>query len=230
MRHIEECSLSYYEGRPAVAQALIRRVQQTPAFRELEGRAEVKEAMWLFRDAFPGVAKGWPSDGNFNWMACYDYYVCRREHSLMNTALPLLRPIEALVCDHIAARYELYYTDPVHQAFFCAPMLADIDRAITQALASRKPALFFFSAHDVNLLALMYALQHPALADIDGPRYWPAYGTTLTFELSQEQQQEAVVRVTLDQEKDSFREFSQGQLRELLRNMQEIIATTSLAL
>lgn len=228
VRFIEDCSMAYYEGRPALAQALIRRVQLTPVFRELEGQAEVQEAMRIVREALPGVAAGWPTDNKFNWMAIFDYFVCRRQHSLLNTVLPALLPLETLVCDHIAHRYELYYTDTVQSAYFCMPMLVDLDRSITKALTGEKTAsLFVFSAHDVNILGLLFALQHPALAPgSSGSRYWPSYGTTLNFEVTQEGGQEAVVRATLDQTEGAWKEFTQGELRQVINGMRETIART----
>ena len=78
VRESSKCSMSFYDGNPAVAARLVREVQSQQSFIELEeGVKHVKEALLL---DLPMLRR--EKDGSFDWMSAFDYFACRRAHGI----------------------------------------------------------------------------------------------------------------------------------------------------
>lgn len=109
---------------------------------------------------------------------------------------------------HTAWRFQQYYQDPLHMSQVAGPLLRDIVSQLEQTFANgaseRKssatttaangltesgfekdpqPDVTIFSGHDVNLMALGYALGvGAAVRARTNTIWWPGYGSTLTFD------------------------------------------------
>lgn len=174
VRPMSSCSLSFFDGQETLAESLIKRAQYGKAFRELNSRPAVLEVVSAVRGELRHIDK---PDGSFNWLSCFDYFVCRREHGL--AVSPTLSHLDPLVARIVTARYTSYFRDePLLLALFVLPMLEDLVEGLREGRG-----LSLFSCHDVNLIALLYAFKYPALLDPDSA-FWPGYGSTLSFESS----------------------------------------------
>ena len=201
VREMAKCSMQFYDGQPALSDRLIRQVQQSAAFRHAEAEPEVAAAAREIAAAIPGLVR--ESDQKLDWLGVFDFFVCRREHKLLQSVPAALLEHEAAVHRHMARRYQLYYTEPEFGARFALPLLRDLCSAAEAAAARPVGSAVFFSGHDVTLLGLLYALAaqqgagegagagagvgfaSAGRAGGEGPPlmdgFWPGYGSTLTF-------------------------------------------------
>jgi hypothetical protein len=93
VRQPAECSMSFFEGRPEIANAMTKKVQNFDEFRREESES-VESIGRQIAEVLPTlVLPSSPSSGTLtiNWMAALDYFTCREAHSL---------PIDARVFDH----------------------------------------------------------------------------------------------------------------------------------
>jgi len=171
VRPMSTCSLSFFDGQESLAESLIKRAQDGKAFRELNSHRTIAEVVSTMRRQLQHVDK---PDGTFNWLSCFDYFVCRREHGL--AVSPGLADLDPVVAKIITTRYKIYFEEePVLLALFVLPMLEEL------VVGLRQGRLTLFSCHDVNVIALLFAFKYPALLDPDSS-FWPGYGSTLSFE------------------------------------------------
>ena len=130
----------------------------------------------------------------------------------------------------------MYYgQDKLFQAHFALPILQDLCEAAEASFSSSSPhplqlqRVTIFSCHDVNLLGLLYALQHATSSggQSDGPimgGFWPPYGCTLTFEVDYCPRETARLKLYLDQGQDAICEVSVQSLRKgIMQQMKRTI-------
>ena len=187
VRPSHECPLAFYEGNPGLAHQLLQLSQAAPDFvahETSDGACELREVLGA---ALPGVLH----NGKFDWMAAFDYYVCREEHSL--AVAPQVLPYSLRVKEHLHFRYSHYCRHPQHLAHVCVPLLADLRATLASTLVSdahtsrsthTSSALTIFSGHDVSLLFLLHCLQSDLVASKDnhGAPFWPYFGASLLFD------------------------------------------------
>jgi len=219
VRPIKSCAMSFYEGRPHVAEKMGARVRSTQAFVQLEAKKEITEATRLLGSILPQLLKG---RYGFDWLAIFDYYLCRRAHSL--STHDEIAGLESLVQQHVVNRYALYFADELHLAHFTLPLLIDLRQSI---IAASSPSSSFnimtiFSGHDVNILGLLYAFECKNI--VEKTAYWPEYGCTLVFATSVSSQS---VEIFLDQSLLPVATFSLSELTEKINKMQKTIDDVS---
>jgi len=172
-RHVDGCGMALFDRKDgARARDLIKTVQATPEFVALEAGAEIKGVRELLTSELPSLGRG--PGGGFNYFAAFDYFYCRREHSL-----PVLPRLEGerfadIIEHHVASRFGLYFSHPERIALFVHPLLRDIQRALDS-----KGLLTVFSGHDVNILGLLYGL---GLSDRLPRNYWPSFGSSILLQ------------------------------------------------
>lgn len=225
VRRLAECSMSFYEGRAELAARLMKRVQSEPSFKALEARAEIREVAELMLAAIPHIHKG--DKGTLDWLAAFDYFVCRREHSLLDSIPMHLLQAEDVVYKYMAERYGQYFTHRAHLAHFALPLLRDLETSVEFALGSDHGAVSHFSCHDVNVLGLLYAFEFDELDS----GYWPAYGCTVTFVVTPDgnSQTDCQLELYLDQQDRPFVATTLGLLREkIISRMEKTISSESI--
>jgi hypothetical protein len=172
-RHADKCGLALYNKEGNVrTQQMLKAVQRTPEFLELEASPGIAAFRKTMLQEFPVLKNGYHG---FNYFGAFDFFQCRDKHSL--PLIPALQdPAVALAINtHMAARFRLYFTHAEHIAQFILPLLRDIRKS----LFTRTNLLTVFSGHDVNVLGLIYGL---GIDHLCPPNYWPDYGSTLLLE------------------------------------------------
>lgn len=207
VRDLETCGMQFYEGKPVLAERMISRVKQQAEFRHMEGQTVLREAVAELFDSIPTLER---LDGQgMDWLAAFDYYVCRREHSLLNTIPSNLRPLEQIVTSHMAQRYRLYYKDEIFGSHFALPLLEDLCSSAEVAVTKPAGSLIQFSCHDVNLLGLLRAIAPLALDNA----WWPGFGSTVCVLVTPSQTETALLKVFIDQASEPLVETSIRALR-----------------
>jgi hypothetical protein len=190
VRPTPECPLAFYEGNPVLSTQLLQLSQSSPDFVAHETSDEARYLREALAAALPGVQH----DGKFDWMAAFDYYVCREEHGL--AVAPEVGPLALRVKEHLHFRYNHYCRHPQHLAHVCVPLLTDIRTTLAATLVpgsssdsssssgSSSAALTIFSGHDISLLFLLHCLQSDLVASKDrhGAPFWPYFGSSLLFD------------------------------------------------
>jgi len=203
-RHVEDCGMAFYDrGDGVKTRNLIKTVQATPEFVALEAASEIKSIRKLLTSELPFLARG--PNGGFNYFAAFDYFYCRREHSL--PFLPRLEGQEfaSVIEQHMALRFGLYFTHPEHIALFVLPLLRDIQLALES-----KSLLTVFSGHDVNILGLLHGL---GLSDRFPQSYWPSFGSTVLLEADQNANE---ILLWHDSDVQPLASFSFGELGRIM--------------
>jgi len=203
-RHVDDCGMAFFDkGDGVKTRNLIKTVQATPEFVALEAGSDISGARQLLMSELPSLTKG-PS-GGFNYFAAFDYFYCRLEHSL--PVLPSLQGerVAAIIEQHMASRFRLYFTHPEHIAQFVLPLLQDIKQAL-----QTKNLLTVFSGHDVNILGLLHGL---GLSDRFPESYWPSFGSTVLLEVDHSKDE---IVLWHDLSEQALASFSMGDLDEIM--------------
>jgi hypothetical protein len=89
---------------------------------------------------------------------------------------------------HLAWRFRQWYQNKRLLAVIAAPPLREVANqvlAATELPGTERHPFVIYSCHDITILGLLYGIGADFLADDHKAswRYWPEYGSTLTFEL-----------------------------------------------
>ena len=213
VRAMERCPMAFYEGRQPLASSMSKRIQQNDEFKELEASfADIREKIL---SVFPNLMVD-PFTAQFDYLAAFDYFVCREAHSLPIDAAFSSDGINytTVLTTHMCARYGHYLNDEQHLAEFAGPLVADLVQQIDASLHNDNTHFTLFSGHDVNLLALLYGLD--LVKDGLWHAYWPGYGSTCVFQIEPEAaENDAKVHVYIDLEVAPRCTFSLLQLKDI---------------
>lgn len=179
VRDIKICSLAYYDGKPEVAFQLIASIQNTDKFKAIENNVNAVKVKEVLKKAIPLII----GPKGFDWMAAYDYYACRKAHDII--IQDHILEYYDTVRQHLVDRYSVYFSHNEKIINFIYPMIRDINDQLNEFDSNKDSAssMTIFSCHDVNILALLYALKSIIITNKDQP-FWPHYGDTLAFEFT----------------------------------------------
>lgn len=212
VRAMERCPMAFYEGRQSLASSMSKRIQQNGEFKELE--ASFTDMREKILSVFPNLLVD-EFTNQFDYLAAFDYFVCREAHSLPIDAAFSDDGIDyaTLLTTHMCARYSHYLHDEQHLAEFAGPLVADLVQQIDASLNDDNMHFTLFSGHDVNLLALLYGLN--LVNDGIGHAYWPGYGSTCVFQIEPAaERNDAEVHVYIDLEEEPRHTFRLQQLKD----------------
>lgn len=157
-------------------------------------------------------AHGGPS--GINWIHAADHFVCRTAHGVKYTSLDShdgiteveMQELALPSLAHLSWRFRQWYNSPPLLAAIGAPPLREIElqlKATPSVPAYERRPFTIYSCHDVSLLALLYAIGANTVLD-ETNHYWPAYATTLAFELvkvdNRDSSDSYIVRILLNGE------------------------------
>ncbi|KAL7457042.1 hypothetical protein ACHAWC_008527 [Mediolabrus comicus] len=171
-------TLNAFDKRPTMMNELVKNVIQTDNFQRIDDQA--KALATQLSDLLPGLRNapqafgGTPS--GINWIHANDHFVCRRAHGIPLTAFSdyegsddesavetMLESLAIPVCSHLSWRFREWYACPKLVSAVAAPPFREIlDQMIDVTTRGedddeRRPFVVY-SAHDVTLLALLYAI------------------------------------------------------------------------
>jgi hypothetical protein len=173
VQNILECPMSFYEENILLANKYFSEVQSSPSFQELEKDPLIIEAKIKMISYFPILS----TEKGFDWLAAFDYYTCRKAHSL--DIIKELEKYEDIICNHMALRYQLYYKHKEHLSAVVSPILQGLHEALNiNNNDNNELSLTVFSGHDVTLLSLLHSLS----ANCVNNSFWPYYGNTIILE------------------------------------------------
>ena len=156
--------------------SLVKNVISMDRFQRVDSNAkgladQLSEFLPGLRGA-PQAFGGTPS--GINWIHANDHFVCRRAHGIPLSAFSdfegtsdeaevevLLESLATPVCSHLSWRFREWYSCPKLVAAVAAPpfqeMLGQMIDVTSMSAGERRPFVVY-SAHDVTLLALLYAI------------------------------------------------------------------------
>lgn len=169
-------TLNSFDKRPKMMNDLVKNVISTEGFQRVDSNAkgladQLSEFLPGLRGA-PQAFGGTPS--GINWIHANDHFVCRRAHGIPLSAFSdyegtsdeaevetLLESLATPVCSHLSWRFREWYACPKLVAAVAAPpfqeMLDQMMDVTSMGVGERRPFVVY-SAHDVTLLALLYAI------------------------------------------------------------------------
>lgn len=169
-------TLNAFDKRPKIMNELVKNVISMDGFQRVDSNAkgladQLSEFLPGLRGA-PQAFGGTPS--GINWIHANDHFVCRRAHGIPLSAFSdfegtsdeaeveaLLESLATPVCSHLSWRFREWYSCPKLVAAVAAPpfqeMLGQMIDVTSMSDGERRPFVVY-SAHDVTLLALLYAI------------------------------------------------------------------------
>lgn len=222
VRGRDEDTLNAFDRNPDMMAELVSEVMSSQEFQDRDGKAAPLAAR--LANLLPGLARkkrnttGYnASPSGINWIEATDHFVCRSAHDMTlsrftdfehdNQVEETLRALSHQTTAHLAWRFRQWYKSPKLLAAIAAPLLREMSdqliTATTLGVRERHP-FTIYSCHDVTLLAILYGVGADFLAGDRkaGWRFWPAYASTLIFELVQIKESNApdshVVRILLN--------------------------------
>jgi len=170
-------TLNAFDKRPKTMNDLVKNVISTEGFQRVDSNAkgladQLSEFLPGLRGA-PQAFGGTPS--GINWIHANDHFVCRRAHGIPLSAFSdyegtsdeaevetLLESLATPVCSHLSWRFREWYACPKLVAAVAAPPFREMldqmmDVTSVMGVGERRPFVVY-SAHDVTLLALLYAI------------------------------------------------------------------------
>jgi hypothetical protein len=170
-------TLNAFDKRPKTMNDLVKNVISTEGFQRVDSNAkgladQLSEFLPGLRGA-PQAFGGTPS--GINWIHANDHFVCRRAHGIPLSAFSdyegtsdeaevetLLESLATPVCSHLSWRFREWYACPKLVAAVAAPPFREMldqmmDVTSITGVGERRPFVVY-SAHDVTLLALLYAI------------------------------------------------------------------------
>ena len=203
VRGRDQDTLNAFDRNPDLMADLVSEVISSPEFQERDGAAAPLAAR--LANILPGLARKKKNTHGFNaapsginWIEATDHFVCRRAHNVPFSRFSdfehddrIEQTLEGLshqTTAHLAWRFRQWYKSPRLLAAIAAPPLREIAEQLMVAPAlaeTEKRPFTIYSCHDVTILALLYGMGAEFLAgDTKGGwRFWPAYASTLVFEL-----------------------------------------------
>ena len=190
VRSTYACPMSFYEGNPTLSNQLLQLSQSSADFIEREESDEIRRLRDTLLNVLPGLLV--TTTNKFDWMAAFDYYVCRESHDV--SIAPQIASYTEPVKRHLTFRYGHYCTNKHHLAHICVPLLLDLRSALVTILSEDSPndvSLSIFSGHDVSILALLYCFQAKMVTSssstvspaFSSSSFWPMYGSSLVFDV-----------------------------------------------
>ena len=169
-------TLNAFDKRPKMMNDLVKNVISMKSFQTVDSEAkgladQLAEYLPGLRGA-PQAFGGTPS--GINWIHANDHFVCRRAHGIPLSAFSeyegtsdearvesLLESLATPVCSHLSWRFREWYDCPKLVAAVAAPPfqeMLDGMLTVTRMGADERRPFVVYSAHDVTLLALLYAI------------------------------------------------------------------------
>lgn len=169
-------TLNAFDKRPKMMNDLVKNVINMEGFQRIDSNA--KELADQLSEFLPGL-RGAPqafggTPSGINWIHANDHFVCRRAHGIPLSAFSdyegtsdeaevekLLESLATPVCSHLSWRFREWYACPKLVAAVAAPPFQEmLDQMIdvTRMGAGERRPFVVYSAHDVTLLALLYAI------------------------------------------------------------------------
>lgn len=211
--------LNAFDRRPDLMMSLVSRVVDSASFIERDAVAAPLAAR--LANFLPGLTRkgrktfGGPSA--INWIDASDHFVCRSAHSVKYSRFSAFEHDDRVeqtmsamahqTIAHLSWRFRQWYQYAPLLAELAAPPLREILSQMTDAVhlpKQERHPFVVYSCHDVTILGLLYAIGADFLGDEDKGewRFWPAYATTLVFELvrigNENERDTHVVRVLLN--------------------------------
>lgn len=169
-------TLNAFDKRPKMMNDLVKNVIGMDGFQRVDSNAKgLAEQLSEFLPGLKGAPQafgGTPS--GINWIHANDHFVCRRAHGIPLTAFSdyegtpdeaevetLLESLATPVCSHLSWRFREWYACPKLVAAVAAPPFQEmLDQMmdVTRMGAGERRPFVVYSAHDVTLLALLYAI------------------------------------------------------------------------
>jgi len=193
-------TLNAFDRNPDLMMKLVGDVVGSPQFVARDATAAPLAAR--LANFMPGLVRkgrkvfGGPS--GINWIDATDHFVCRNSHRVKFSRFSefqhddrVERTLQAMAHQtiaHLAWRFRQWYQSPPLLAAIASPPLREIASQMVSTLTldgRQRHPLVLYSCHDVTILSLLYGVGAEFLADEKKEewRFWPAYGTTLVFEL-----------------------------------------------
>ncbi|KAL9181968.1 hypothetical protein ACHAXT_012311 [Thalassiosira profunda] len=177
VRDKEIDTLNAFDRHPRMMNDLVKDVIATDDFQRIDGNAkQLADTLSTYLPGLRGAPQafgGTPS--GINWVHANDHFVCRRAHGIPLSAFSehegeaTGREVEAAlaamavpVCSHLAWRFREWYRCPRLLAAIAGPPFREMMGIMAEAATSlgsgdRRPFVLY-SAHDVTLVALLYAI------------------------------------------------------------------------
>jgi len=169
-------TLNAFDKRPKMMNDLVKNVISMEGFQRVDSDAKgLADELSEFLPGLSGAPQafgGTPS--GINWIHANDHFVCRRAHGIPLSAFSdyegtsdedeverLLESWATPVCSHLSWRFREWYACPKLVAAIAAPPFQEmLDQMIdvTSMGADERRPFVVYSAHDVTLLALLYAI------------------------------------------------------------------------
>ena len=169
-------TLNAFDKRPNMMNDLVKNVISMEGFQRVDSDAKgLADELSEFLPGLSGAPQafgGTPS--GINWIHANDHFVCRRAHGIPLSAFSdyegtsdeeeverLLESWATPVCSHLSWRFREWYACPKLVAAIAAPRFQEmLDKMIdvTSMGADERRPFVVYSAHDVTLLALLYAI------------------------------------------------------------------------
>jgi len=252
VRGRDEDTLNAFDRNPEMMANLVGEVMSAQEFQDRDGTKAPLAAR--LANILPGLARKKRNTSGFNastsginWIEASDHFVCRAAHGMSlsrfsdlehdenteGTLQALSHPTTA----HLAWRFRQWYKNPKLLAAIAAPPLREISDQLIAAttMELRQPHPFtIYSCHDVTLLAILYGVGADFLSGDEraGWRFWPAYASSLIFELVQMEGQgntpdSHVVRILLNgkpvKSMDRQHQYWDGESRYVGRGPQQML-------
>ena len=208
VRDVSNDPLNAFDRNPDLIADLVAEVMDSPAFFKGDNSAAPLAAR--LANILPGLVRprsggaGGTSDfstrspSGINWVEAADHFVCRMAHGVQlaqfsdhendpgieETLAAMAHPTTT----HLAWRFRQWYQNERLLAVIAAPVLREVlDQVLTtlDLRVDERHPFVIYSCHDITLLGLLYAIGADFLGDDQraGWRFWPQYGSTITFEL-----------------------------------------------
>lgn len=203
VRDSTEDPLNAFDRNPELISDLVGEVVQHEDFRTRDNDAAPLAAR--LANALPGLVR--PRNKNdfsvrapsgINWVEAADHFVCRDAHQLVYSRFTdfehddeveeTLAALSHQTLTHLAWRFRQWYHNVPLLALIAAPPLREIADQVSMATKLgplEKHPFVISSCHDITILGLLYGIGADFLADsaTESWRFWPKYGSYLSFEL-----------------------------------------------
>jgi hypothetical protein len=202
VRDVSKDPLNAFDRNPDLVADLVGEVMQSDEFFKRDCNAAPLAAR--LANYLPGLLRPRRSDfssrspSGINWVEAADHFVCRAAHGVKFSLFTdhehddqveqTLAAMAHQTVTHLAWRFRQWYQNKRLLALIAAPPLrevADQIQATTDLAVNERHPFVIYSCHDITLLGLLYGIKADFLADDEKAdwRFWPEYGSNITFEL-----------------------------------------------
>jgi len=213
------CTLNAYDRDPKLMKSLVKAVKESALWtespdtggRKHEENSEVWQAVLArFFDGREFLSEKHDGDAadadddvdvDVHWMHLFDHITSQEYHGDGNKLLPSIfgnvpqgqfGKLASRVKKVLNTRFKLWYEDSRIIGQVGVPCLVEVRDVFEKAINEENglPPLWLFSAHDVTLLSVLYAIKADELLEISNEKekegFWPPYASSVTFELSRD--------------------------------------------